>query len=126
MSSSIRLTGVIAVFGWGNHACAEGKTRAARTSLTYRDSGLYCNLSFTHGPDTKDEGTTNMLSAGRAASQDVKTLERRPASRTWRSQRPLRRASGSSAQPHDMSLEASASGHSVALPIRLSSSARVP
>ena len=46
-------------------ARAEQEVRADRSPLNFRDAGLYCNVSMTHGTD-KDPG--NMLPADRAAS----------------------------------------------------------
>ncbi len=46
-------------------ARAEEKVRADRSPLTFRDAGVYCNMSMTHGTD---EGLGNMLPADRAAS----------------------------------------------------------
>jgi len=48
----------------------EGKVKADRTPLTFRDSGLYCNYNFFHGRDPSEDGVTNMLSAERAASKE--------------------------------------------------------
>jgi len=46
-------------------ARAEEKVRADRSPLTFRDAGVYCNMSMTHGTD---EGLGNMLPADRASS----------------------------------------------------------
>ena len=45
--------------------------KANRTTLTHRDSGLYCNLRFTHGRDPKVDGVVNMLTPERASSADA-------------------------------------------------------
>ncbi len=42
---------------------AKQEVRADRSPLTFRDAGVYCNVSMTHGTD---EGLGNMLPAKRA------------------------------------------------------------
>jgi len=52
-------------------AMAEEKVRADRTPLTFRDSGLYCNIGFVHGRDPAEDGVTNLLPAERAVQPDT-------------------------------------------------------
>ncbi|MCF7854321.1 MAG: hypothetical protein K9N51_05950 [Candidatus Pacebacteria bacterium] len=42
-----------------------------RTPLTFRDSGLYCNVQFVHGRQPAEDGVTNMLSRKRASRRDI-------------------------------------------------------
>jgi hypothetical protein len=50
-------------------ARAEQEIRADRSPLTFRDAGLYCNLSMAHSRfDRTDHSSVNMLPADRAAS----------------------------------------------------------
>ena len=49
---------------------AAEKIKADRTPLTYRDSGLYCNVNFWHGHDPAEDGVTNMLTPESATSVD--------------------------------------------------------
>ncbi len=44
--------------------------KADRARLTYRDSGLYCNLNFWMSHKPEDDGVTNQLSAERAAGSE--------------------------------------------------------
>ena len=66
---------VALVSAWqGGASWGQTKVRADRTPLTYRDCGLYCNYSMTHGVEPETRGlhsrVRNMLPAHRAASAE--------------------------------------------------------
>jgi len=52
-------------------ATSEEAVRIDRTPLTFRDSGLYCNLGCVHGVDPTKDGVTNLLTAERAMAPDT-------------------------------------------------------
>ena len=54
----------------GSEVSGQTETRADRTPLTFRDSGLYCNYGGWHGIEPETEDTVNMLPSHRAASAE--------------------------------------------------------
>ena len=52
-------------------ARSEEEIRVDRTQLTFRDSGLYCNLGCVHGVNPTKDGVTNLLTAERAMAPDT-------------------------------------------------------
>lgn len=50
---------------------AQEKVTVDRRPLSFRDSGLYSNLSSVHGVDPTQDGVRNLLTAERAASTDA-------------------------------------------------------
>ncbi len=75
--SMLRLAGfcfvVVSLATSRSRTLAEEQVVADRTPLTFRDSGLYCNVvEFSHGPDpAKALSVTSLLSAQRAALPDT-------------------------------------------------------
>ncbi len=54
----------------GASAAFAADVKADRTPLTYKDSGLYCNLQFWHVTKPETDGITSMLTDERAATGD--------------------------------------------------------
>jgi len=62
------ITALALLLSAASSAQAEKKIRADRSPLTFRDAGLYCNISMRHG---KDPNPGNMLPVDRAASPEA-------------------------------------------------------